>query len=72
MKNVKFELLRAIKEAGLTQGALVRKANLQSETRLSRIINGLAEPTKTEMNAISIALNAPIENLGFEAEDKHV
>ena len=52
-----YLIIQAISEKRITQAELVRQAQLSSETRLSRIIHYLVEPTNTEIESLCTLLN---------------
>ena len=66
MKETKpnIPLAVVLREKGISQGQLARNCGL-SETKLSRIINGLDVPKTEEIERISKALNMNPKSLGL-------
>lgn len=62
-------LMSFLKSMRITQGQLVRGANLSSETRLSRIINGVVEPRDDEMEKICAFLG--VQRKDIFKQSKH-
>lgn len=58
----KTRLFEAIRSTGLQQSQVARLAGL-SESRLSRLCRGKAEPSQAELRAIGTALSLPVERL---------
>lgn len=63
MRTKNIRILEAMWAMGLTQAVLARKANLRSESRLSRIINMLELPSQTERESITKALGKSEKDL---------
>jgi DNA-binding Xre family transcriptional regulator len=69
MKKKNFKILKKLAEKGLRQSDLVRKAELSSETRLSRIIHYLVNPKDEEVDRICRHLDLkPTDIKGGEHE----
>jgi transcriptional regulator with XRE-family HTH domain len=67
MPRRNFRLKQAFWEQRIIQCEFARDVNLASEARLSRIINGLVEPTQEEIQKICRALSRTPSELGFIA-----
>ena len=65
MKTKNFKLIQAIFENGLTNVDVVRRAEISSESRLSRIIGYQVLPTIDEINRIAALLGTSPGKLGF-------
>ena len=59
---INFELLKSIKEKGITQKKLAVKLKL-NEGYVSRVINGRYNPTEQEKKNIARALKKSVEEL---------
>jgi hypothetical protein len=66
MKKRNVKLISALDSVGWTQGELVRRANLKSETWLSRVINGYEEPNDFEKLKIANALGECTAAVGLD------
>jgi predicted transcriptional regulator len=60
MKEEVLKLLIEIKRKRILQVDLVKLAKIASESRLSRILNGRVDPTKSELSAIKKALSLKV------------
>lgn len=59
MTTKNYDFLKFIHKKGFSQIRLCRQCNGISEPKLSRIINGHATPSETELLQLSAALNSP-------------
>lgn len=61
----------AIWICGISQADLARLANISSEARLSRIINGRIKPTEEEISRLAAALHTHLGKEDFEMFGGH-